>query len=46
MVDVSRELIKGDPEYKDGALPSRDDEIGVYGYYNRAGYWVDELLPV
>jgi hypothetical protein len=46
MIDLTREMIKGAPEYADGSLPSRDDETGLYGYYNRAGYWVDELLPV
>ena len=46
VIDLSREMIKGAPEYTDGSLPSRDDETGLYGYYNRAGYWVDELLPV
>ena len=45
IVDLSREMIKGAPEYTEGSLPTRDDETGLYGYYNRAGYWVDELLP-
>ena len=46
MVDLSKAMIKGALEYTDGSLPSRDDETGLYGYYNRAGYCVDELLPV
>ena len=46
VIDLSREMIKGAPEYNEGSLPTRDDETGLYGYYNRAGYWVDELLPV
>jgi hypothetical protein len=46
LVDVSREMIKGAPEYTAGTLPSRDDETGLYGYYDRAGYWVDEVVPV
>jgi sporulation protein YlmC with PRC-barrel domain len=45
VVDLSRAMIKGAPEYTDGSLPSGDGETGLYGYYNRAGYWVDELLP-
>ena len=46
MIDLSREMIMSAPEYTDGALPSRDHEIGLYGHYNRAGYWVDELISV
>lgn len=45
VIDLTREMIKGAPEYTEGSLPSRDDETGLYGYYNRAGYWVDELIP-
>lgn len=46
VVDLSRETIKGAPEYTDGSLPTRDHETRLYGHYNRAGYWVDELLHV
>ena len=34
---------------KKGALKApvtRDYETGPHGYYNREGYWVDELLAV
>jgi hypothetical protein len=43
-IDLSRETIKGAPEYNDGFLLTRDHENRLYGYYNRAGYWVDDLL--
>jgi sporulation protein YlmC with PRC-barrel domain len=46
VIDLSREMIKGAPEYTDGSLPTRDHETRLYGHYNRAGYWVDELLHV
>ena len=36
---------KGAPEYTERSLITRDHEIGLYGYYNRPGYWVEELLP-
>jgi hypothetical protein len=45
VIDLSRETIKGAPEYTERSLITRDHEIGLYGYYNRPGYWVEELLP-
>jgi sporulation protein YlmC with PRC-barrel domain len=45
VIDLSRETIKGAPEYTEGSLITRDHETGLYGYDNRPGYWVDELLP-
>jgi hypothetical protein len=46
VIDLSREMIKGAPGYTDGVLLTRNHETGLYGYYKRAGYWVDELLTV
>lgn len=46
VIGLSRETIKGAPEYTDGSLLTRDYETGLHGYYNREGYWVDELSAV
>jgi stress response protein YsnF len=46
VIGLSRETIKAAPEYSDESLLSRDYESGLYGHYNREGYWVDELLAV
>jgi len=44
-IGLSRENIKAAPEYTDESLLTRDYETGLYGHYNREGYWVDELMP-
>jgi hypothetical protein len=43
-VNLSCEAIKLSPEYTEESLLTRDYEIGLYGHYNRKGYWVDELV--
>jgi sporulation protein YlmC with PRC-barrel domain len=43
-VKLSREAIKQAPEFTDESLLSRDYEIGLYGHYNRQGYWVNDLV--
>lgn len=43
---LSRETIKAAPEYTDESLLTRDYETGLHGYYNREGYWVEELSAV
>ena len=43
-VDLTRQAIKGSPEYTEESLVTRDYEMGLHGYYNRKGYWVDELV--
>jgi hypothetical protein len=45
-IGLSRETIKAAPEYTDESLLTRDYETGLYGHYNREGYWVDELAAV
>jgi len=45
-VGLSCETIKAAPEYSDESPLTRDYETGLYGHYNRAGYWVDELAAV
>jgi len=45
-IGLSRETIKAAPEYTDESLLTRDYETGLYGHYNREGYWVDELTAV
>jgi len=42
-IGLSRETIKAAPEYTDESLLTRDYETGLYGHYNREGYWVEEL---
>ena len=41
-VNLSRETIKQSPEYTEESLITRDYETGLYGYYQRQGYWEDE----
>jgi sporulation protein YlmC with PRC-barrel domain len=43
MVDMSRGKIKDSPAYDDASAITREDEIGLYGYYDRDGYWVADL---
>jgi len=45
-IELTRETIKAAPEYTDESLLTRDYESGLYGHYNREGYWVDELSAV
>jgi len=44
-VDLSRAKIKGSPAYDDASAITREDEVGLYGYYDRDGYWVADLVP-
>jgi len=44
-VDLSRAKIKGSPDYDDASAITREDEVGLYGYYDRDGYWVADLVP-
>jgi len=46
VVGLTRETIKAAPEYTDESVLTRDYETGLYGYYDREGYWVDELSTV
>lgn len=46
LIELSRETIMAAPEYTDESLLTRDYETGLYGHYNREGYWVDELSAV
>jgi uncharacterized protein YrrD len=43
-VDLSREEIKQSPGYLDDSVLDRDYETILHAHYNRAGYWVDELV--
>ena len=45
VVDLSREKIKNSPEYVDDGAVTREYETGLYGYYDRDGYWVADLMP-
>lgn len=42
-VGLSRDAIKGSPEFNDKSLVDRDYESHLYDHYDREGYWVDEL---
>jgi len=42
-VNLGRETIKESPEFTEESLLTRDYEIGLFGHYNRKGYWADEL---
>jgi sporulation protein YlmC with PRC-barrel domain len=44
LVNLSQEAIKQSPEYAEESLPTRDYEIELHSYYNRHGYWDDELV--
>jgi sporulation protein YlmC with PRC-barrel domain len=41
--DLSRDKIKDSPAYDDASAITREDEVGLYGYYDRDGYWVADL---
>jgi len=43
-VSLSREAIKQSPGYLDDTVLDRDYETVLHRYYNRPGYWVDELV--
>ena len=40
-VNLPRETIKQSPEYTEESLLTREYETGLYGHYNRQGYWVE-----
>lgn len=42
-IDLSRESIKSSPEYSEDILINRDYETSLYHFYNRKGYWANEL---
>ena len=42
-VNLSRETIKQSPEYTDDSPLTREYETGLYGHYNRQGYWVETV---
>jgi hypothetical protein len=41
-VKLSREAIKGSPEYRTDTPLTRAYETALYQHYNRPKYWVDE----
>ncbi len=43
-LDVTRDAVKSSPAFTDDALINRDYESGLYGHYDRRGYWVDDLV--
>lgn len=42
VVNLSRDAIKGSPEFTDESLQSRDYETTLHRHYDRPGYWADE----
>jgi len=45
-INLSRETIKKSPPFTELSLVLRDYEIGLHHYYNRKGYWINELAAV
>jgi hypothetical protein len=43
-INLSREVIKGAPEYTDWSVITREFEIGLHAYYNRQGYWAEQSV--
>lgn len=43
LVSLSREAIKQSPEYTEESLLTRDYETALHRYYDRQGYWMNEL---
>jgi len=41
-VDLSRETIKGAPEYVESAPITREYENGLYAHYGRPPYWLHQ----
>ena len=44
-VDMSRETIKGSPEWDSSAAINRDYETRLHDYFNRPGYWASQDRP-
>lgn len=42
-INLTREAIKLSPEYTEEALITRDYETGLYGHYQREGYWAGKV---
>jgi hypothetical protein len=42
-INLLRDNVKQSPEYSDELLLTRDYEMGLHRYYDRQGYWVDEM---
>ena len=42
-IKLTRQQVKDAPLYDSTAQLNRKQEVGVYGHYGRAGYWVDEV---
>jgi uncharacterized protein YrrD len=42
-INLTRDAIKGAPEYTDETLITRDHEIKLHRHYERDGYWAGEL---
>ncbi len=38
-VSLSKDQIKGAPEYQHGSVVAREYEEALYKYYGRPGYW-------
>ena len=43
-INLSRETIKGSPQYTEEFLLTRDYETELHRYYNHRGYWTDEVV--
>ncbi len=45
-LNLSRETIRQSPAYDDNALLTREYETKIHGYFNRQGYWIDEVAAL
>jgi sporulation protein YlmC with PRC-barrel domain len=43
-INLSRDTIQQSPEFTDESLLDREYETGLYGHYNREGYWIEEQV--
>jgi len=43
-VGLTREAVKSAPSYEPADQLDREQEAGIYNYYRRTGYWVDEAI--
>lgn len=44
-VTVTRDQVKGSPEYSEAALIARDYEMHLHQHYQSQGYWEEETVP-
>jgi hypothetical protein len=43
-INLTRQAVKEAPPYDSATQLDRTQEVGIYKHYQRAGYWLDEML--